>query len=149
VPRTRAWLRRTIVSASVGWSAALPAAALAASRPHPAAAAYLFALAVYAVGSLLCHQRPERSFFLWGRQLPVCARCTGIYLGAAAAALVCAAHRPVRAPGRAALALAALPTAATLAFEWTTGVMPAHWIRAATGALAGAAVAWLVVYEVN
>ncbi len=41
--------------------------------------AYLFA-----VGSVICHQLPERSFFLDGRQLPVCARCTGLYLSGAA-----------------------------------------------------------------
>jgi len=28
-----------------------------------------------------CHGKPERSFFWKGRQFPVCARCTGIYLG--------------------------------------------------------------------
>lgn len=28
-----------------------------------------------------CHQMPERSFFVLGYQLPVCARCTGIMLG--------------------------------------------------------------------
>lgn len=28
-----------------------------------------------------CHRKPERSFFWKGRQFPVCARCTGIYLG--------------------------------------------------------------------
>jgi len=28
-----------------------------------------------------CHQNPERSFLLFGYQLGVCARCTGIYLG--------------------------------------------------------------------
>jgi uncharacterized membrane protein len=39
---------------------------------------------VFAIGSLICHQRPERSFFLAGHQLPVCARCTGIYLSAVA-----------------------------------------------------------------
>jgi len=38
---------------------------------------------VYAFGALICHQRPERSFF-WGvHQFPVCARCTGIYLSSA------------------------------------------------------------------
>lgn len=39
---------------------------------------------VFAAGSVVCHQLPERSFFLDGRQLPVCARCTGLYLSAAA-----------------------------------------------------------------
>ena len=28
-----------------------------------------------------CHQMPHRSFFIRGRQLPLCSRCTGIYLG--------------------------------------------------------------------
>lgn len=28
-----------------------------------------------------CHQMPERSFFIGGRQLPVCARCTGVIAG--------------------------------------------------------------------
>lgn len=39
---------------------------------------------IFAVGSLICHQQPERSFFLGGEQLPVCARCTGLYLSGAA-----------------------------------------------------------------
>lgn len=28
-----------------------------------------------------CHQLPERSFFVKGRQMPLCARCTGILAG--------------------------------------------------------------------
>jgi uncharacterized membrane protein len=28
-----------------------------------------------------CHRRPDRSFFVRGRQFPVCARCTGILAG--------------------------------------------------------------------
>ena len=31
--------------------------------------------------SPICHQIPDRSFSMTGRVLPVCARCTGIYLG--------------------------------------------------------------------
>ncbi len=33
------------------------------------------------VGYGICHRLPERSFFLAGQQLPLCARCSGIYLG--------------------------------------------------------------------
>ena len=39
---------------------------------------------IFAVGRVICHQRPERSFFLDGDQFPVCARCTGLYVSAAA-----------------------------------------------------------------
>ena len=28
-----------------------------------------------------CHQIPERSFFLHGYQFPLCARCTGVFVG--------------------------------------------------------------------
>ena len=28
-----------------------------------------------------CHQMPERSFFIKGYQMPLCARCTGIAIG--------------------------------------------------------------------
>ena len=28
-----------------------------------------------------CHQLPERSFFIKGQQFPVCARCTGAFIG--------------------------------------------------------------------
>jgi len=43
---------------------------------------------IFAVGSLICHQRPDRSFFVDGHQLPVCARCTGLYLSGAIVAAV-------------------------------------------------------------
>lgn len=34
------------------------------------------------LGSLfMCHRIPERSFFIKGKQFPICARCTGIMFG--------------------------------------------------------------------
>jgi len=33
------------------------------------------------IGYAACHRIPERSLHIDGRQLPLCARCTGIYLG--------------------------------------------------------------------
>ena len=35
-----------------------------------------------AIGYSVCHQIPERSFFAHTHQFPLCARCTGMYLGA-------------------------------------------------------------------
>ena len=49
---------------------------------------YLCAAALYRAvmfgGSIFCHQLPERSPHLWNIQLPVCWRCGGIIVGAAA-----------------------------------------------------------------
>jgi len=36
---------------------------------------------IYAVFSHVCHQIPERCFFIFGYPLTVCARCLGIYTG--------------------------------------------------------------------
>lgn len=39
----------------------------------------LLALIIYRVFRLLCHQKPERSFFVFGHQMAVCSRCFAIY----------------------------------------------------------------------
>ena len=51
-------------------------APLAAAYHHPQ-----FAAATYHSFKTLCHQLPERSFFIAGHQFAVCARCTGLYGG--------------------------------------------------------------------
>src|SRR5207248_10680646 len=79
---TSMW-RPAFAIAAVGWASALPLAAWMASRPHHGSLPYAFAFGVYGIGAWICHQRPERSFYLWAMQLPVCARCTRIYVGAA------------------------------------------------------------------
>ena len=139
------------------WAAALPAAAFAAARPDHAAR--LFALAVYGFGGAICHQRAERSFHLFATPLPVCARCTGLYAGAAIAAIAFvwasrragAARRSIPQPStaRLLLAAAAVPVAVSLAYEWTTGDMPSNVLRAATGLMLGGAVAHLILAAVD
>jgi len=144
-------IRWAFVAATVAWAAALPLAAAAASTPHPWRGEFAFAFLMYGLGGVVCHQRPERSFHLWGVQLPVCARCAGIYVGAALAAViavVAAVRRGIRAKRPLAVLVAAwAPVALTLVFEWTTGVTPSNMIRALSGLPAGAAVAWLVLTE--
>lgn len=79
---------------------------------------------IFAIGGLICHQRPERSFFWATHQFPVCARCTGLYLSAAlglvgwAAIKIQGRNRPRPIDPRAArawLIAAALPTLISVA----------------------------------
>ena len=153
--RSVEWRRRAFTAAAVSWAIALVVAPFAASGANGGAVLYGFAYSAYAIGRIVCHQLSERSFHLWGTPLPVCARCTGIYAGAAIAAVALTARRsqlgnaswsPSRA--RVILIAALIPTAVTLLYEWSTGDMPAHSIRALAGAPIGAAVAW-IIREVN
>jgi uncharacterized membrane protein len=108
---------------------------------------------LYAVGSLICHQLPERSFYLAGFQLPVCARCLGIYFGAACgAALAWMRSRrgenslPVPpATGRLLAFAAAAPTLLTVALEAAGLWYPSNFVRAYAGFPLGVVVAFVVV----
>src|SRR5262245_43172658 len=126
-------VRRLFITGSVAWAAMLPAATFVASRPQPGAPEYLFAMGVYLVGEAVCHQLDARSFHRFGKQMPVCARCLGIYTGAAIAAVVAWRGRAGRSPRAARLILgaAAVPALASLVFEWWTGIMPSNITRAA------------------
>jgi uncharacterized membrane protein len=143
-----AWLG-ALAAGSVAWCVSIFLAAyLAGDGSAPARA---LAAPVYAIAAFVCHQLPERSFHLWTAQLPVCARCLGIYGGAAvmSSMLAVGSRRgdavgpSVRAP-KSLLAVAALPSVATLAYQWATGDPSANWIRAAAGIPLGAAAAGLI-----
>ena len=154
-------LRAAFIAASIIWMILLIAAPFVASRAHASTLGTLFVVSVYGVGSVVCHQLAERSYHLWTAQMPVCARCAGIYFGAAGSAIGAAIYRTtslacrdglnvaqgssLATRARLGLALAVTPTALTLVYEWTTGQMPAHAIRALAGVPIGAVAAWLVV----
>jgi len=75
---------------------------------------------VYGVASLICHQIPGRSFSAAGVPWPVCGRCAGLYAAAPLGALIAFARvrrRPLGSARRV-IAIAALPTLATLGVEW-------------------------------
>lgn len=61
------------------------------------------------IGYALCHQIPERSFFAHDHQYPLCARCTGMYLGLVTGFLFLIVRRRVKAAR-----LPPAPIAATL-----------------------------------
>ncbi len=113
------------------------------------------AAATYAAAALVCHQRPERSFHTWGAHLPVCARCTGIYAGAA---LVCGAYlaglwrpaaRTSRTWRRGALLAGCVPTVVTVVIEWGGFAEMSSVDRAAAGLPLGIAAAAVMMAELN
>jgi uncharacterized membrane protein len=121
------------------WVAALVAAAVL----HGAG---LFPAIVYGIASLVCHQRPERSFALAAAQFPVCARCAGLYFsGAVGALLAWSSWRTTGSDARRLLLIAAAPTLATIPIEWL-GLSPlSNAIRAAAAVPFGAATGWTFV----
>jgi uncharacterized membrane protein len=135
----------TLTAGALLWAAALLLApfALHASSSSSAAAAVLYEMA-----SRICHQRPERSFHLAGVQLPVCARCIGLYVSGAAAAL--AASIGPGAVGSAVttrnlLLLAAVPTAATVGIEIAGFAHTTNIVRALSALPLGAAAGWIFI----
>ena len=131
---------------ALGWVAAILLAPLALAH----GVTWLPAI-VYEAAGLICHQRPERSFHLAGVQLPVCARCFGLYasgaMGALAAHVAGVAHgEAVSRQARAVLAIAAVPTALTVAAEWTGLAHPTSALRAISAVPLGAAAGWIFVH---
>src|SRR6476659_363472 len=143
VPRLAALL---LAGCAVLWVAVLVATPVAFAHGYVVGPAL-----VYEAAGLICHQRPERSFHLAGIQLPVCARCFGLYdSGAAGASIACLAglSGAARAPARSAafaIAVAAIPTALTLIAEWIGLVHPGGLTRAIAAVPLGAMAGWGVV----
>jgi uncharacterized membrane protein len=109
---------------------------------------------LYGLGSFICHQIPERSFHIGGIQMPVCARCLGLYAGAA---LGVVGHLRVWHAGRITRALttprtarwlalvAAGPTVLTVVLEMAGLWQPANLTRALAGLPLGGVVALVVM----
>jgi hypothetical protein len=82
-------LRRALLVTALAWTVALPMAAFgAAIESHGSSLREQLVILIYAAGSMICHQRPERSFHLFGVQMAVCARCVGAYAGASTVAVL-------------------------------------------------------------
>jgi hypothetical protein len=149
---TLAVLAALVAAAWAGLLVAAPmVAAQGASEPYVYGAAW-----VYRAGSLVCHQQHDRSFAVRGMQVPVCARCAGLYAGAglgAAAALawaVASRRRTFAPPGvplaafRRVAVACAVPTAAAWAAEHGAGLDVPNLARALFALPLGAVVASIV-----
>ena len=120
----------------------------------PYAPASLAAL-MYAAGAVICHQISERSFHLAGFQIPVCARCIGIYAGAVLAAVVHVAGSSARESSRwrilspraarAVFVAGAVPTLVTVALEWAGVWQGSNIVRAIAGLALGVGGALVVM----
>ena len=104
------------------------------------------------VGYGICHRIPDRSFFLAGRQLPLCARCTGTFLGVIvglAAMLLLGRRRASRLPPVPILGILVI-FVGVWAFDGLNSYLtffpgapslyePRNWLRLTTGLLNGLA----------
>lgn len=142
-----------IAAAAAAWVLLLLAAPASVLGVPVSASTYLF-------GSFICHQKAERSFHLAAAQLPVCARCFGLYAGAAAVLCLAALERAARggcstrplegwrsaSALRAVLLAGAVPTAVTWSAEALGFPDPGNAVRFAAALPLGAAVALTVNY---
>jgi uncharacterized membrane protein len=127
----------------LAWNVAL----FAAPRGTPR----LAAASTYLVGSLICHQQPERSFYRNSAQLPVCARCLGLYVGSLVGVIGWVLVSGLEVAGgirsrlsvrgwRRALTIGAIPTLASLALAWVGLWDGSNATRAALAVPLGAAI---------
>jgi uncharacterized membrane protein len=139
------WMRR-LLPAALTAAAATWVALLLISPWFPRELAV-----VYEFASRVCHQKPDRSFYLAGVQLPVCARCFGLYASGAIAAVggwfsTRRRHRPLNArAARYVFAAAAAPTVITVVLEWLGLAHPTNVLRAVASLPLGAAAGWIFI----
>ena len=118
-------------------------APLAAAEGHNG-----LAFAIYHAFGTLCHQIPERSYFIDGHKFAVCSRCTGIYAGFAFTLLLYPLVRSLRntaTPPRNLLILATLPLAIDFSLTFFGVWENTHTSRLLTGALLGSVAVFYVM----
>jgi len=100
------------------------------------------------IGSLVCHQLPERTLWVGGHYLPVCARDTGAYIGLLLGYSLLTMRRK-RAPGPPNLLMTLLmlaPMIVDAGTQWIGFRTSTNEVRLITGLLFGTALAPLLVY---
>ncbi len=98
-----------------------------------------------------CHRIPERSFFYRGTQFPVCARCTGVFLGhhSFAAGYIFSVLLGYELKCGAGPLLVAALLMAPMAADWVLqeygGIGSTNFRRLVTGVLCGVSLAYISI----
>lgn len=140
--------RRPFTAWLIVLTAALAVVSLIIAAPLLAAANNGWSIAIYYAFGFLCHQLPERSYFIAGHKLAVCSRCSGIYLGATLTLLVypvVKSLRSVDAPARKWLFAAAIPLFVDFFLTFVGVWENTHTTRFVTGFIFGSAVVFYVM----
>ena len=147
--RAQRKIRKTLVFWLISVVVVLSVVSLIVVAPVAAASGYSdIATGIYGAFATLCHQLPERSYFIDGHQLAVCSRCTGIYAGFAFTLLLYPLIRSLKSPVMPRpswLLLAALPLAIDVAVNFFGFWQNTHTSRLLTGAFLGGAVVFYVM----
>lgn len=110
---------------------------------------------IYAISGLICHQMPERSIFIGGAQLPLCARCTGIYGSIFIFFLYFLLRKRFRAdyPPKTGLLIFTVCCLAPFMYDGGSAYMGFHatnnLTRILTGAFAGLPLSFLIIFLLN
>jgi uncharacterized membrane protein len=128
----RVWLVSTIIILAI---VSLIVIAPLTAGTHPQ-----LAKSIYGGFAVLCHQIPERSYFIAGHKFAVCSRCTGLYAGFALTLLFYPLLRSLRAtdwPPPVWLVLSAVPMALDFGLTFLGIWENTHTSRLLTGLLLG------------
>ena len=140
--------RRPFTAWLIVLTAAVLVVSLIIAAPLLAAARSGWSIVIYQAFGFLCHQLPDRSFFIAGHKLAVCSRCSGIYLGATLTLLVyplLKSLRSVRSPARKWLFAASIPLFVDFFLTFVGIWQNTHTTRFITGFIFGSAVVFYVM----
>jgi uncharacterized membrane protein len=135
------WAISTVIVASL--VSLIVVAPLAAASGHTE-----IATGIYRAFGVLCHQLPDRSFFIDGHKFAVCSRCTGLYGGFALTFLLYPLIRPLRTthtPARKWLVLATIPLLIDFGLTFVGIWENTHTTRLLTGLLLGSVAVFYVM----
>ena len=141
--------RRPLIFWLIGAAVVSLLVSLVVAAPVAAASGHnQLAQGIYGAFATLCHQLPDRSYFIDGHKFAVCTRCTGLYAGFAFTLLLyplIGSLKRTTTPPRSWLLLAAIPLLIDFSVTFFGFWENTHTSRLLTGALLGGAAVFYVM----